>query len=290
MRDKTSDLPYVLSDPRRLTSAAIFNSPHSGREYPEALISRSRLSFERLRASEDVLVDDLFSAAPEHGAPLLAATAPRAWVDLNRGPGEFDPALIEGVTSSGVNQRIAAGLGVVPRIVAEGTPIYDGKLSLQDAEDRIRLVHKPYHDCLEQLVARARERFGLAILFDCHSMPPEALRSAPRIRGRAPDVVLGDRFGVSASRDIMAETQAAFEAEDFIVARNAPFAGGYITQRYGRPSRGFHAIQIEIDRGIYLDRARLVGNARYDEVKTRLSRVTARLAELNPGVASLAAE
>ena len=282
--------PFRLSEPDKLQSRAVFNSPHSGRDYPQALIERSRLSAERLRASEDVLVDELFASATEFGAPLLAATAPRAWVDLNRGPGEFDPALIEGVSSSGVNQRIAAGLGVIPRIVAEGTAIYDGKLSLTDAEARVRQIHAPYHDTLETLLIRARERFGSAILFDCHSMPSEALRAAPRVRGRVPEIVLGDRFGAAADREIMAETQAAFEAEGFIVARNAPFAGGFITQSYGRPSRGLHAIQIEIDRGLYLDQSRLAPGPRFDEIKSRLRLVISQLSRLFPGFNTLAAE
>ena len=282
--------PYRLYEPDVLRSRAVFSSPHSGQEYPQALIERSRLNPERLRASEDALVDQLFAVATNHGAPLLAATLPRAWVDLNRGPGEFDPALIEGVAATGVNQRIAAGLGVVPRIVAEGTPIYTGKLSLEDAEDRIRQVHAPYHQALEGLLVRARERFGSAVLFDCHSMPSEALRAAPRVRGRVPEIVLGDRFGAAADRAVMAETQAAFEDAGFVVARNAPFAGGYITQRYGRPARRLHAIQIEIDRGLYLDQKRVAPNAEFEALRERLEPVIARLATFCPGSAALAAE
>ena len=282
--------PYRLSEPARLTAAVVFNSPHSGNVYPDALVARSRLSPMALRASEDALVDRLFAPAPEFGAPLLAATAPRAWVDLNRGPGEFDPALIEDVESAGLNQRIAAGLGVIPRIVAEGTPIYHGKIPRAEAEARIRAVHAPYHRTLEALLMRARDRFGMAILFDCHSMPSEALRAAPRVRGRLPEIVLGDRFGAAAARDIIAQTQEAFERQGFIVARNAPFAGGYITQRYGRPSRGLHAIQIEIDRALYLDKRRMAPGPGYDDFARRLGGVIADLAAIVPGQQALAAE
>lgn len=282
--------PYFLADPVELAANAVFNSPHSGRDYPESLLRGSRLTPHALRASEDALVDQLFSAAPALGAPLLAATAPRAWVDLNRGPSELDPALIDGVGAAGLNQRIAAGLGVIPRIVAEGTAIYDGKMTLAEAEARIDDVHRPYHAQLEALLRRAREQYGCAILFDCHSMPSDALRSAPRVRGRTPEIVLGDRFGAAASRAIMAETQQAFEAEGFIVARNAPFAGGYITQRYGRPSRGMHAIQIEIDRGLYLDRANLSPAPGFDGVRDRITSVVARLVAISGGATALAAE
>lgn len=283
-------LPYTLSEPAALTTAAVFNSPHSGRDYPSSLKARSRLSDDELRASEDVLVDALFAAAPEAGAPLLAATAPRAWVDLNRGPGELDPALVSGARTSGLNQRIAAGLGVIPRIVSEGAAIYNGKIPLDEAMERIRTVHTPYHAKLEDLLLRARTTFGIALLFDCHSMPSEALRAAPRVRGQIPEIVLGDRFGASAARHVVAETQAAFEEAGFTVARNAPFAGGFITQRYGRPSRGINAIQIEIDRGLYLHPDRPEPGPAFDEIRTRLNAVIERLVTILPDRQALAAE
>jgi N-formylglutamate deformylase len=286
--------PFRLMEPSQLATSAVFNSPHSGQNYPAELVRRSRLTRLGLRASEDVLVDALFAAAPACGAPLLAATAPRAWLDLNRAPSELDPALIRGARSQGLNQRVAAGLGVIPRVVSEGAQIYRGKIALDEAEARIQGVHEPYHAMLEQLLARARDTFGMAVLFDCHSMPTEALRAAPRIQGRCPEIVLGDRFGAAASRALVAFTQRAFEQAGFIVARNAPFAGGYITQRYGRPSRGVHAIQIEIDRGLYLDQARLEPLPVFDTIQGRLSQVISELVEITPGiagnVAGLAAE
>lgn len=284
--------PFRLLEPARLTSGAVFDSPHSGRDYPDELIRRSRLTRQGLRASEDVLVDELFAAAPEHGAPLLAATAPRAWLDLNRAPAELDPALIRGVhlREANLNQRVAAGLGVIPRVVSEGAEIYRGRITLAEAEARIRGLHVPYHARLESLLVRARDALGIAVLFDCHSMPSEALRAAPRVEGRPPEIVLGDRFGAAASRALVAFTQRAFEAEGFVVARNAPFAGGYITQRYGRPSLGVHAIQIEVDRGLYLDQARLEPLPGFDTMQERLSRVVAELAGIASGATAVAAE
>lgn len=282
--------PYHLTEPARLTTGVVFNSPHSGDQYPAELIARTRLGQLQLRASEDALVDRLFASAPRFGAPVLAARLPRAWVDLNRGPAELDPALIEGVRATGINQRIAAGLGVVPRIVSEGAAIYSGKLSLAEAEARIRAVHTPYHARLEALLMRARSRFGAAVLFDCHSMPSEALRTTPRVRGQVPDIVLGDRFGVSAGREIVAETQAAFERAGFVVARNSPFAGGYITQRYGRPRQGLHAVQIEIDRGLYLDQKRIEPGAGFENIVARIEVVVALLVRIAPGSTAMAAE
>ncbi len=289
-----AQVPFRLIEPRRLATGVVFNSPHSGRDYPDRLVKQSRLSRHALRTSEDVLVDALYAAAPDHGAPLLAATAPRAWLDLNRAPSELDPALIRGIKAQGLNQRVAAGLGVVPRVVSEGAAIYRGKIDLATAEARIRDIHAPYHDQLEALLRRARRSFGIAVLFDCHSMPSEALRAAPRVRGRSPEIVLGDRFGASASRALVSYAQRAFEAAGFVVARNAPFAGGYITQRYGRPGRAVHAIQIEIDRGLYLDAATLDPLPAFDEVQARLGEVIGSLVEITPeiadGMTRLAAE
>lgn len=286
----TRPSPFTLFEPIHLTTNIVFSSPHSGRDYPDDLVRRSRLSRRQLRASEDVLVDRLFAAAPRHGAPLLAATAPRAWLDLNRAPSELDPALIEGIRARGLNQRVAAGLGVIPRVVAEGTEIYRGKIDRAEAEARIEEIHLPYHAALETLLARARDRFGTGLLYDCHSMPSDALRAAPRVRGRSPDVVLGDRFGASASRVVMARTQEAFERGGLVVARNAPFAGGYITQQHGHPARGISAIQVEIDRGLYLDQERLEPSAGFVELRRVLDGVVADLAQMIPDEPALAAE
>ncbi|MEO1457119.1 MAG: N-formylglutamate amidohydrolase, partial [Pseudomonadota bacterium] len=175
--------PFTISPPETRSSNLVFSSPHSGRDYPEAFVEGSRLDRMALRASEDVLVDRLFSDAPLHGAPLIAAHLPRAWLDLNRAPSELDPALIDGVEPQGLNQRVAAGLGVIPRVVAEGAEIYNGRIGLAEARDRIQRFHEPFHGMLDRLLKDARELFGSAILFDCHSMPSEALRAAPRVRG-----------------------------------------------------------------------------------------------------------
>lgn len=282
--------PYRLIEPARLTTGAVFDSPHSGNSYPPALLARTRLDGLRLRASEDALVDRLFFSSVRFGAPLLAATLPRAWVDLNRGPAELDPALIAGIRAPVLNPRVAAGLGVVPRLVAEGAAIYDGKLTLAEAEERIRTAHTPYHAKLGELLTRARATFGVAILFDCHSMPSEALRAAPRVRGRVPEIVLGDRFGASAARGVVATTQQAFEEAGFVVARNAPFAGGHIVRSHGRPSHGVHAIQVEIDRGLYLDQRRIEPNSAFDEIAGRLGQVIAMLVAIGKGTGTLAAE
>ncbi|MEM7499864.1 MAG: N-formylglutamate amidohydrolase [Pseudomonadota bacterium] len=281
---------FDISLPATHASGVVFSSPHSGRHYPEEFVQASRLDRQALRASEDVLVDELFAGAPAAGAPLIAARLPRAWLDLNRSPRELDPALVDGISAHGLNQRVAAGLGVVPRVVAEGAAIYDGKISLAEAEARIAGFHVPYHEALDELLRAARGRTGRALLYDCHSMPAEALRAAPRIRGRSPDIVLGDRFGASAHRSTVAETQEAFERAGFVVGRNTPFAGGYITQRYGRPARGIEAVQIEINRALYLDAARLEPLPSFGALRERIDSVIRDLIKAMPAPGTLAAE
>lgn len=283
------EIPYHLTEPDELSTATVFSSPHSGRAYPPELLSRSRLDPHALRASEDAFLDDIFASAPLWGAPLLAATAPRAYVDLNRGPEELDPAVVRGVRATGLNPRVAAGLGVIPRIVAEGRPIYSGKIPLEEARARIAARHTPYHSRLEALMSQASEAFGYAVLFDCHSMPSDALRAAPRIKGARPEIVLGDRFGTSADRGVMQAAVAAFEAAGFVVACNAPFAGGHITQRYGRPSMSWHAIQIEIDRGLYLDQTTIEPNEGFDAFVGAMERIVPALCAIGRSEA-LAAE
>lgn len=282
--------PFHLTEPAGVPGCAVFSSPHSGRCYPPDLLHRSRLGALALRASEDAFVDGLFAAAPAHGAPLIAATMPRAYVDLNRGADELDPSVIEGVRLTGLNPRIAAGLGVIPRVVAEATAIYAGKISRAEAATRLSRFHTPYHEAVAGLLRRAGTHHGLAVLYDCHSMPRDALRSVPRVRGRRPEIVLGDRFGASAAPWVVAEAQAAFEAEGFAVVRNMPFAGGYITQRYGRPALGWHAIQIEVDRGLYLDERRVEPLPGMEALRHSLSAVVARLCAAGDARQTLAAE
>ena len=283
------DAAYTLADPDALSSAAVFSSPHSGRDYPAEWTAASRLDQLSLRASEDAYVDRLFASAPASGAPLISATAPRAYIDLNRGPEELDPAIVRGVRATGLNPRVAAGLGVIPRIVAEGRPIMSGKISLDEARARIASRHTPYHARLTTLMTRAHERFGIAVLFDCHSMPSDALRAAPRVKGGRAEIVLGDRFGTSARRDVLLAAQAAFESAGFAVACNTPFAGGHITQRYGRPSQNWHAVQIEIDRSLYLDQRRIEPGPGYDAFAATLAQVIPTLCAIGRSEA-LAAE
>jgi len=281
---------FCLTLPRERRSCAVFSSPHSGSDYAAAVMGASRLPLKQLRSSEDAFVDELFAAAPDLGAPLLAARVPRACVDLNRSPDDLDPALIAGASRRFLNPRIAAGLGVIPRVVAEGRPILEGKLTLGEAERRIARYYYPYHERLRSLLDESRARFGLGILFDCHSMPHDALTAAPSVWGRRPNLILGDRFGVACERWLIDSATDIFTAAGFVVARNAPFAGGYITQTYGRPQAGLHALQIEVDRALYMDEACVEKLPDFDEVRASLALAMAELVRVGPRVVPVAAE
>lgn len=285
-----ADPVYTLLMPSLQRSCAIFSSPHSGSDYSLDFLERTQLGPRVIRSSEDAFVDALFGSAPDHGAPLLAARVPRACVDLNRAPDDLDPALIAGASRRFLNPRIAAGLGVIPRVVAEGRPIMEGKLPLAEAERRLSAYWHPFHARLRALIEGTRSAFGLAILFDCHSMPHDALGSAPVVWGRRPNVILGDRFGASCNRWLIDAACDIFSAAGFVVARNAPFAGGYITQTYGQPDRGVHALQIEVDRSLYMNEATIERLPEFGAVGSLLDGVVRGLAGLGPRALPVAAE
>lgn len=282
---------YTLTRPQVRTTSVVFASPHSGRDYPDAFLRRSVLNASEIRSSEDAFVDQLFAAVPDHGAPLLTATAPRAFLDLNRGVDELDQALIEGVRRNAHNPRIASGLGVIPRVVANGRQIYRGKLTLAEAHLRIAQYWRPYHDQLQTLLDESNNAYGEAILIDCHSMPHEALENVGPPGSARPDVVLGDRFGSTAAASVVEQVEAAFTSAGLRVARNMPFAGAFITQHYGRPSRQQHAIQVEVDRALYMNERTLELNADFAAFQALLSGVIAEIADIGrPADLRVAAE
>ncbi len=272
--------PYTLTLPAARTTSVIFSSPHSGRAYPADFLARSVLDELSIRSSEDAFVDELFAAVPDFGAPLLAANAPRAYIDMNRAAEELDPALIEGVPRSAHNPRISSGLGVIPRVVANGRVIYRGKLARAEAQARIETHWQPYHRRLRSLIDESLALFGEAVLIDCHSMPHEAIEQVTGGGARPPDVVLGDRFGAAAGGEVVDRIEAAFEAAGLRVVRNSPFAGAYIAQAYGRPSRGIHVVQIELDRALYMDERSVRRHDGYETFRRVLTSVAAEIADI----------
>lgn len=281
---------FNLIRPAQLLSSVVFASPHSGRCYPPDFVRDSLLDELAIRSSEDAFVDQLFASVPDVGAPLLTSPVPRAFLDLNRSPDELDPSLILGARGRGQNPRVASGLGVIPRVVANGRAIYAGKMPMKVAHHRIETYWRPYHAALQRTLDEAHRAFGQAILIDCHSMPHEAMDGVPRAGGRCPEIVLGDRFGAAASREVVDRVEAAFTAAGLTVTRNAPFAGAYVTQAYGRPSRRQHAVQVEIDRAIYMDERRIEPNANFDQFRTLMVKVAAEIVAIGYDRMPLAAE
>jgi N-formylglutamate deformylase len=244
------DMPFTLTGDTDGRWPLVIASPHSGRDYPAAFLAMSALALPQLRRAEDALVDQLLAGIT--GVPVLCARYGRAYLDLNRAAEELDPGMFEGGLGLPVrpSERVAAGLGVLPRMAGPGLAIYPAALPAAEATQRLAALHTPWHDTLAMLLARARARHGYAILIDCHSMPRPAGVMPPQ-------VVLGDRHGQSASPRLMEIVESHFSATGWRVARNSPYAGGHITERHGQPAQGVHAVQIEIDRALYLDAGRL---------------------------------
>lgn len=281
--------PFVLNEPVTRTTSVVFASPHSGKADLALFGGQAVLDHQTIRSSEDAHVDRLFSKVIDYGAPFLVAQVPRAFVDLNRAADELDPALIEGVRRNVHNPRVGSGLGVIPRVVAGGRSIYRGKLTLEEAHSRLQTYWYPYHDKLTALLDQSFRLFGESILIDCHSMPREAL-DAGRKSGERPHVVIGDRFGAAASARLVDQIASAFEGQGLRVARNAPFAGAYSTVAYGRPVRSQHAVQVEIDRSLYMNEATLEILPEFDELQSKLMAAASEIAALGSRKIPLAAE
>ena len=269
--------PVVVDRPELRTSPVVFASPHSGRAYPAQFVAQARLDLLRLRRSEDSCVDELFNAAPSCGAPLVRATFPRAFCDVNREKWELDPAMFDGPLPDWVNTtsaRVGAGLGTIARIVASGEPIYRGKLPFEEARSRITGFWQPFHETLRGAIDETVARFGACLLVDCHSMPEVSQTSRDRV-----DIVLGDAHGTTCEPALLRRLEQELTGLGFRVRRNIPYAGGYITRHYGRPRENVHAVQIEICRSLYMNEKRIEKLPDFGAVQERMSRFVARVAQ-----------
>ncbi len=258
----------------------VLNSPHSGRYYPQRFLDMTRLDRNAIRRSEDSFVDELFAGATALGAPMLAANFPRAYLDVNREPWELDPRMFVEPIPAFCNirsPRVAGGLGTVPRIVGEGQDIYSGRLPLAEAVARIDGIYKPYHDQLKRLLAATHVRFGHAVLIDCHSMPANIRVGETGIR---PDFIIGDRFGTSAAAALPERALNLLVSMGYTVAHNKPYAGGFITEHYGRPARGLHSLQVEVNRGLYMDERTFEKSPGFPKLANDLTRLVAELMEM----------
>jgi len=278
MADDNPTPAFEILSPASWTAPAVFNSPHSGRQFPPRFLRQSRLGLHALRKSEDCYVDELFVTCLDHGAPLLRALVPRSYIDLNREPYELDPRMfvteLPGFVNSG-SPRVAGGLGTIPRIVAEGEDIYRGRIDFADARQRIETIYVPYHRTLTALINEVIAKAGEVLLVDCHSMPASA--TAHVAHGSPVDVVLGDRFGASCGEDLTAIVEERLKHHGLSVLRNRPYAGGFITQNHGAPGRGHHALQIEVNRALYLNEQTLEKSAGFQPLKIVLGEVIGEL-------------
>jgi N-formylglutamate amidohydrolase len=278
---------HDVRKPVRWQHPFVFGCPHAGRAYPRKLLSLSPLPLETLRRSEDAYVDQLIPGLASDLVPVVKADFPRLFVDVNRSPAEIDPVLFHG-SVEGADQprssRVVAGFGVIPKLAADGRPIYANRLPAAEAKARLKNCFQPYHNSLAGLLDEGRRRFGQVLLVDWHSMPSGAGHN-----GALADIVLGDLFGGACQQEDAESWAAAFEAEGFSVERNQPYAGGYVAQHYGRPEAGVGVLQIEINRRLYLDERRVARSPLFPAFAQRLEQVIDRvLMQTAPG--ALAAE
>src|SRR6266567_5199387 len=274
------DLPFEILEPVEWRGPAVFNSPHSGSVYPHAFLTATRLDVATLRRSEDSFVDELIQGVVGRGYPLMRAHFPRCYVDVNREPYELDPRMFDGRLPSFANtrsMRVAGGLGTVARVVGDAQEIYHQRIPVDDALRRIEALYKPYHRALRRLFSRVHRDFGAAVLIDCHSMPSTA--GAKDERPRA-DIVLGDRYGTSCVGVVAETVEKTLRTLGYTVSRNKPYAGGFITEHYGNPAAGLHAIQLEINRALYMDEHRYQRSSSFAKVAADMVTLADRLAAL----------
>ena len=275
MADSGSASFFEILAPGAWTAPAVFNSPHSGTQYPADLLRMTRLSQAALRKSEDCFIDELFMSCVDHGAPLLRALVPRAYIDLNREAYEFDPRMFTSELPGFMNTsspRVAGGLGTIPRLVAEGEEIYRERLSLGDALNRVETIYRPYHRTLNALLDEVLENTGSVLLMDCHSMPSNATNFIAPPHQTAVDVVIGDRYEASCPKEITGFVEDLLRGQGLRVVRNKPYAGGFITQNYGSPTLGRNALQIEINRALYMDELRFEKNGNFGPLQAALDK------------------
>ena len=260
---------HSIVEPVSLTSGVVFALPHSGRDYGVSFLNQSILDQLSIRSSEDAFLDQLIDGIEKYGAPKIIANAPRAFIDLNRSTDELDPALISGIKNNIKNPRISSGLGVIPRVVSHGKEIYRGKLSFEQAQSRIKYYWKPYHTDLSNLLQRSQSVFGQSLLIDIHSMPHEAVSTQSSFI-KPPEIVVGERFGMSSDPEFTNLVISILKQHEFKVAKNTPFAGAFITKHHGKVKKRIHALQLEIDRSLYMDEEKISPNSEFEELKTRL--------------------
>jgi N-formylglutamate amidohydrolase len=272
--------PFEIVEPAEWRAPIIFNSPHSGSVYPENFLNASRIDLPTLRRSEDSFMDELIADLSARGFPVVRVNFPRSYVDVNREPYELDPRMFAGRLPSFANtrsMRVAGGLGTIPRVVGDGQEIYRERLSVDDALMRVETLYKPYHRALRRLINRVHQTFGAVVVVDCHSMPSIGVS---RDEPRRPDIVIGDRYGTSCAPLLPNRVEQTMSRLGYSVGRNKPYAGGFITEHYGNPASGLHAIQLELNRAIYMDERRREKGPRFAQVAADFAALADALASV----------
>ncbi len=272
--------PFEVFEPLVYRAPVIFNSPHSGSAYPSEFLAASRIDRASLARSEDSFMDEMIAELPARGFPTIRVNFPRSYVDVNREPYELDPRMFNGRLPGFANtrsMRVAGGLGTIPRVVGDGQEIYYERLDVEDGLKRIEALYKPYHRAFRRLIAKTQKTFGLAIIVDCHSMPSVGVT---RDEPKRPDVVIGDRYGTSCARLLADTVEDTFRSLGYSVGRNKPYAGGFITEHYGNPASGLHAIQLELNRAVYMDERRRERGPKFAEVADDFVKLADALAQI----------
>jgi N-formylglutamate deformylase len=265
--------------------ALVLDSPHSGRRMPPDF--RPACSLQALREAEDVDVPALWQDATSLGATLIEAQFPRTYLDANRALDEIDPQLLDGPWPGPVAEgsaKVRLGKGLAWRMLDDGTPIYDRRLSVAELQRRIERCWRPYHAALDAAVASALQRHGRVIHLNCHSMPAVAQAySTEQPWTVHADFVLGDRDGTSADPRLTRWMDRFLQSRGFSVDINRPYKGVEIVRRTGRPALGVHSIQVEVNKRLYLCERTLQRHAGFDAVRSALRELVEALHRLDPG-------
>ena len=279
--NRTPLAPPVIHPPR-WAAPVLLSIPHSGRDYPPWLLAQSLRGRESLSSLEDPLVDRLAWRALGRGFGAVIAATPRAAVDINRSPDEIDPSVVSGIPPLSVSDRARGGLGIVPGRTPRHGRLWRWPIDRAELGRRLAEAHAPYHDAVAAGLARLRANNGLALLLDCHSMPPR--------RAGAAQIVIGDRRGTAADPLLAAQAARIVRDAGWTVALNDPYAGGHVVERHGRPGQGIHALQIEIDRSCYLGRDLRTPGPGFDRAALLLESLAVGLADFLAPPAAIAAE
>lgn len=278
-------VPGVLfrRDPVAPEAPLVFDSPHSGTEYPADF--RYSCPLEILRMAEDAWVDELYAAAPEHGATLIGALFPRSYLDVNRDQADIDEALLDARWPGEVrpSEKTRLGQGLVRRLAKPGLPVYDRKLSIAEMQARIRTYYEPYHEALQQALDRLHSKFGVVWHINCHSMPERGNEMSSDPGAVRADFVLGDRDGTTCDAEFTDFVRRVLTGRGYEVKVNEPYKGVELVRRHGRPAENRHSLQIEVNRRLYMDEKRIIKNENFDKLAGDISHLVEALASFAGG-------